>query len=293
MRHKLLISMMLLLSIGSSSAQSSESLLIGPGDLVHVQVFDTPELEEHARITDSGNLPLIMGGSVKVVGLTPTEAAQEIENTLKSKHLMVNPRVLLTVDEYATEKVTVMGEVRAPGIYEIDTPRSVLAVLTRAGGLTEVADRKILIERKGTSEKIAYFVSNQADVAMDTAIKINPGDTVIVPRAGLVFALGDVKSPGGYTMTNNEGQLTALELVARAGGIAHTGAASHARLLRKTQQGYVEMALPLNDLQNGKKPDLALQPNDIIYVPFSYTRNIAINASAIVASTGDAAVYRF
>lgn len=292
MKHKLAIIIMLLI-VASAKAQSSESLLIGPGDLVHVQVFDTPELEEHARVTDAGTLPLIMGGNVKVVGLTPAGAAQEIETTLKSKHLMVNPRVLITVEEYATEKVTVMGEVHVPGAYQIDTPRSVLDVLTRAGGLTELADRKIIIERNGTSEKISYFVSNQADVAMDTAVKIDPGDTIIVPRAGLAFALGDVKNPGGYTMTDNEGQLSVLELVARAGGIAHTGAASHARLLRKTEQGYVEMALPLSDMEKGKKPDFALQQNDIIYVPFSFARNIAINATSIVASTGDAAIYHF
>jgi polysaccharide export outer membrane protein len=276
-----------------AAAQQPESLLIGPGDLLHVQVFDTPELGQDARVTDTGELPLLLGGDVKVGALTPAEAGRSIEKALVDKHILLHPRVAVTVAEYATQKVSVLGEVKTPGAYDINTPRSVLDVLTLAGGLTELADRKILIERKGTGDKVPYFVSNKAGVAMDTAVKVNPGDTLYVAKAGLVYVLGDVGRPGGYTMTNNEAQLTVLELVARAGGTNHSAVPSHARLIHRGAQGYQDEALSLSDMQKGKKPDVALADGDIVYVPFSYMRNAAMNVAGVASSVASAAIYQF
>ena len=274
-------------------SQSPESLLIGPGDVVHVQVFDTPELEERARVSDSGELNLLLGGSVKIAGLNPAAAARAIEDALTQGHILLHPQVHVSVDDYATQKVSILGEVRVPGAYTVSTPRSVLDVLSLAGGLTELANRQIVIKRFGTTEKIPYFVSNQPNVALDTAIKVYPGDTILIPKAAIVYMLGDVRTPGGYAMTDNQGRLSTLELLARAGGTPPTAVPSHARLIRKTSSGFTEMPIPLSDMQKGKRPDIALEPDDIVYVPFSYLRNLAVNASGIVATAGNAAVYRF
>ena len=282
-----------LLFAAGAAAQQPESLLIGPGDLLHVQVFDTPELGQDARVTDAGELPLLLGGNVKVSSLTPAEAARAIEKTLLNGHILLHPRVAVTVAEYATQKVSVLGEVKAPGAYSISTPRSVLDVLTMAGGLTDAADRKILIQRKGTAEKVPYFVSNRAGVALDTAVRVNPGDTLYVAKAGIVYILGDVGRPGGYAMTNNEAQLTVLELTARAGGTNHSAVPSHARLIHRTAQGYQEVPLSLSDMQKGKKPDVALSADDIVYVPFSYMRSLAMSSSGIVSAATSAAIYQF
>lgn len=274
-------------------AQAPESLLIGPGDMLHVQVFDTAELEQHARVTDAGELPLLLGESVKVSALTPAEAARAIEKVLLEGHYLLRPKVLVAVEEYATQKVSVLGEVKTPGAYSIDTPRSVLDVLTLAGGLTELADRKILIERRNSQEKISYFVSNKPDAAFDTAIQIHPGDTLFIPKAGIVFALGDVGRPGGYTMTNNEGKISVLELLARAGGTNHSAVPSHARLIRDEGENVIEIPLPLSAMQKGNRIDMPLHPGDIVYVPFSYMRNIAENAGGIAASAAGAMIYQF
>lgn len=285
--------MLTLLLVPGLAAQTKESLLIGPGDLLHVRVLDTPELDEEARVTDAGEIPLVLGGSVRVGSFTPGQASRAVEDVLLHGHFLVNPRVLVTVEENPTQMVSVLGEVHTPGAYAIQTPRSVLDVLTLAGGLTELGDRKVRIERHGTSEKLTYFVSNAPDAALDTAVKVNPGDTIIVPKAGIVYVLGDVSRPGGYTMTNNEAQLSVLELVARAGGTNHTAVPSRAKLIRRSNSGFVETPLHLSDMQKGKRPDLPLEANDIIYVPFSYMRNFAVQASGIAASAVSAAVYRF
>jgi polysaccharide export outer membrane protein len=274
-------------------SQQNESLLIGPGDMVQVKVFDTPELEQVARVTDSGYIPLIMGGDVKVSSQTPEAAARMVEKVLLDGHFLLHPRVSVTVAEYATQKVSVLGEVKAPGGYAINTPRSVIDVLTLAGGLNDIAGRKVVIERRGTRERVSYFVSNEPDAALDSAITVYPGDSIIVPRAGIVYVLGDVARPGGYTMTNNEAQISALQLIARAGGTNHSAVPSSARLIRKTVGGYTDTVLQLSAMQKGKKADFPLHPDDIIYVPFSYLRNFANQATGIAASVGSAVVYRF
>jgi polysaccharide export outer membrane protein len=292
--HKTTIGIVfLLLVVPVLGAQSSESLRIGPGDLVHIIVFDTPELEQHLRVTDAGELPLLVGGSVKVAGLSSVAAARAVEDALTKRNILINPRVQVIVDDFATQKVSVFGEVRAPGAYTLSTSRSILDVLSLAGGLTDVANRQIVIKRSRSDEKVSYLVSNDPNTAFDTAVTVNPGDTILVPKAHIVYMLGDVRAPGGYTMTNNAAQLSALQLLARAGGTLPTAVPSHARLIRKTGSGFSETPLPLSAMEKGKSADIALQPDDIIYVPFSYLRNFAVEASGIVATAANAAVYRF
>jgi polysaccharide export outer membrane protein len=277
----------------STARGQKETLLIGPGDMLHVQVFDTPELEQHARVTDTGDLPLVIGGNVHVAGVTPAQAAHIVEEALQEGHFLLHPKVAITVEEYATQKVSVVGEVKAPGAYAINTPRSVLDVLTLAGGLTDIADRKVLIERRGTKERIPYFLSNNADAALESAVEVNPGDSVLVPKAGIVYVLGDVVRPGGYAMTNNDGEITVLQLIARAGGTNHSAVPSHAKLIHKKGTAYIDEPLALSAMQKGHRADLPLQADDIIYVPFSYLRSFGMQASGIAGSLGSAAVYKF
>ena len=118
----------------TSTLLAQESLVIGPGDVVHVQVFDTPDLDENARVSDSGELPLVLGGKIKLASLTPGEAARTIEAALIQSHVMYYPRVMVTVTQYATQNVTVFGQVVRPGSYPIDTPRSVVDVLVSPEG---------------------------------------------------------------------------------------------------------------------------------------------------------------
>jgi polysaccharide biosynthesis/export protein len=297
MRLKLKTAVCLLFLVAvATEGQKAESLLIGPGDLLHVQVYNTPALEQHSRVNDAGELPLFLGGNVKVAGLTPEQASQALQRAFVDRNLLLNPRVLVSVEEYATEKVTVIGEVHAPGSYATFTPRSVLQVLSLAGGLTDMADRKVLIERSGSTERIPYFVSNKPDLTPGDGddLAVNPGDTVVVPKAGIVYILGDVKLPGGYTMTNNEAELTVLQLVARAGGTNNTAVPSHAKLIRISGKTYDQIPLPLSAMQKGNHSDLPLRPGDIVYVPFSYLRNFAVTgAASISSSVASAAVYRF
>ena len=160
-----------LMLVGSLLGQE-ESLLIGPGDVIHISFFDTPELEQHVHVTDAGDVTLLLGAKVHVANLTPAQAAASIEEALRNGGFMNHPKASVLVEAYATESVYVLGEVRSPGPHAVGTPQSVLSVLSMSGGLTELADRKVLIERRGTKEKVPYFLSNNADTAVDSEIKI-------------------------------------------------------------------------------------------------------------------------
>lgn len=282
-----------LLLAGAALAATPESLLIGPGDLLHVQVADTPEMDQHPRVTDAGEVPIEGVGNVKVSGLTPATAAIVIHDRLIAAHYMMHPEVMVSVEQYATQSVSVLGEIKAPGAYPIGTPRSILDVLALAGGLDAAADRNILIERRGNpADLVHYNFSNDAGQAISGQVVVNPGDVVIVPKAGIVYVLGDVNHPGGYVMANNESKMTMLQALALAGGLTKTAKQGHARLIRNVNGSYSDRVLSVGDLQEGKVPDIAMQPGDVLYVPFSYGRNIAvIGAGSIAAAATSAAVY--
>jgi polysaccharide export outer membrane protein len=274
-------------------AQAAESLRIGPGDQIHVTVIDSPELDQHPRVTDAGEVPLVGVGAAKVAGLTPGEAATAIHDKLIAAHYLNHPEVAVAVDQYATQTVSILGQVRASGAYPIRTGRPILDVLALAGGLSETADRNIVIERRGEPEHpIRYNVSNDATAAVRNSVVVYPGDTIVVPKAGIVYVLGDVNRPGGIVMDNNASEMTLLQALAMAGGVARTAKQGHAKLLHKDPTGYKETQLSLGDIQNGKQQDMALAAGDVLYVPFSYAKNVAVSGSSgIISSLSSVAIY--
>jgi polysaccharide export outer membrane protein len=287
----LLLSIATVLPAQTSSTQS-ETLLIGPGDALHVQVYDTPEMEQRARVTDAGEIPVNFLGNVKVANVTPGQAASEIERRLIAAGVMLRPQVTVRVDSYATQNVSVMGQVMKPGLYEIDTRRKVIEVLALAGGLTDIADRHITIQRHGDpNQKIEYYYSNVAGTALGDDPLVFPGDTVVIPKAAVVYVLGDVLKPGGYTVNTNNSKMTVLQALSLAGSPNHTAAVGKSKLVRKTPTGVEEIDLAVGAMQKGREPDLALMPDDVVYVPFSFMRNIAVNGQSILASATSAVVY--
>ena len=275
------------------SAQT-ESLTIGPGDLVHVKVLEASELEQSTRVTDSGSLSLILGGNVHVAGLTPSEAAHAIQRVLVAGHYILTPHVSVVTEQTATQNVTILGQVRSPGSYTIGTPRPILDVLALAGGLTDLANRTVTVQRHASKERVTFEVSNSANAALDGSVSVFPGDTVIVSKADVVYVLGDVNRPGGIAIVTNDSKLSVVQAISLAGGTPPNAVPSHSRLIRKGADGnHIEIPLQLSAMEKGKQPDMQLQADDILYVPFSYTRNMAVGAGSLVSATSSAAIYHF
>lgn len=296
LKHRFWWAASMLLLIASCCAQPStpprESLLIGPGDLLHLTVFREPEMEQKVRVQDAGNISLELIGHVHVGGLTPAEAAQIIDHLYKSEGYLNHPQTSVSIDEYATQGVAVIGQVAKPGMQSVSTPLDVLDVISMAGGLTQMADRHILIRRKGNaSTPVPVFLPNNARGTLEAArIMVNPGDTVVVPKAGIIYVLGDVGRPGGYVM-QDDSQLTVLQALALASGVMKTASEQNTRLLHRANGSVTERKLPLKEMEQGKRPDIQLQADDVIYVPFSMVKNVALGATSIVASASSAAVY--
>ena len=290
-RHQLIASCFLLGALGMPSFAQQESLLIGPGDLIQVDVMDTPEMEQQVRVTDDGTVPLAYVGSIHVAGQTPATAANVIERALMEKKVMRTPEVTVRVQEYATQDVSILGQVHTPGTYSITTPQTILKMLALAGGLNEWADRHVTVKRHNSAEQLSYYVSNDSTQALSDVVMVYPGDTVLVSRAPMVYIMGDVNRPGGYAIVTNDARLSVMQAIAMAGSANKTSERSRVRLLRTTAQGQVELPVHLDAIEKGKQPDMFLQPDDILYVPFSWMKNVAMSSSSIGASTAGAAIY--
>jgi polysaccharide export outer membrane protein len=290
-RHLLMRSCFVLGALAMPGFAQQESLLIGPGDMIQMDVMDTPEMEQQVRVTDDGNAPLAYIGSIHVAGQTPAAAAAMIQNALIEKKVMRKPEVTVRLTEMATQDVSVLGQVHTPGTYSITTPQTILKVLSLAGGLTDGADRNVTVKRQKTGQQLKYYVSNNAEQALSDIVMVYPGDTVLVEHAPMVYIMGDVNRPGGYVIATNDARLSVLQAIAMAGSANKTAVQSRVRLIRTTDHGEVELPVHLDAIQKGKQPDILLQPNDVVYVPFSWMKNVAMSSSSIGASTAGAAVY--
>ncbi len=275
----------------SQPPAATESLLIGPGDLLRISVLREPELDQHLRVLDSGEIVLTLAGKVSVQGLIPAQAAARIATQYRDGNFLLHPEVSVFVEEYATQTVTILGQVAHPGSVRLTAPRTLIDVLSLAGGLTPDADRHIVVERGGKDgERIRTFLSNRAEDALNADILVRPGDTILVPKAGIVYVLGDVAHPGGYVM-QNDSKLTVLQAIALAAGASKTASEKRVRLVRNIDGLSHSVDLPLRDMERGRAPDVSLCANDILYVPFSLAKNLSLGIANITAAASSALIY--
>jgi polysaccharide biosynthesis/export protein len=258
---------------------------LGPGDLIEVNVYNVPELTTKARVSNSGDVYLPLIDYVHVEGLTQEEAQTLIEKRLADGGFVRAPHVTIFVDEAASQGVTVMGEVGKPGIYPDAVDHKLYEVISEAGGFLPIASRKIAIIRRGQPEPIRIDLPRNLDDDLSANVDVLPGDMINVPKAPIIYVVGDVGRPSGLLVDN--GSLTVLQALALAGGTNHTAKMSGARIIRKTPSGMTETRIQLKKMLEAKTPDLTLQADDILFVPLSGARVAAAQAigAAISAAT--------
>ena len=266
---------------------------IASGDLLDVAVFDSPELAQQVRVSAEGKVQLALIGEIPVAGLTAQEVADLVARELRSHHFLLHPQVNVLVKESASGGVSVMGEVQHPGIYQVLGARTLLDVISMAGGLTNVADTRITIKRRaGTEENVTVKMKNddpRSSLAND--VQIYPGDLILVPRAGIVYVMGDVNKPGGFVMQDN-GKITLLQALAQAGGASPTAAVNRAVLLRKNDDGYVVTnRLQVGRISRGQEGDVELHANDIVFFPNSRLKSAMKTTQSMAETIGSASIY--
>jgi polysaccharide export outer membrane protein len=272
-------------------ADSSSLLRLSAGDLVEISVYNVPELSTKARVGNSGDVYLPLIDYVHVGGLTIDEAQTLIQKKLEDDGFVRGAHVTVLLDESASQGVTILGEVNRPGIYPAIGERKLYDFISAAGGFSTTAGRKVSIVRESSGDGIITLnlPRNLADDLKDD-IEILPGDTISVPRAPVIYVVGDVGHPSGLLVDN--GSLTVLQALALAGGANHTAKMSGVRIIRKGANGMTETRVPLKKILEAKAPDLTLQADDILFVPLSGVREATsqgLNA-AISAATGLAVV---
>ncbi len=248
--------------------QSAPEPLIGAGDLLDVSVFGAPEYEKQVRVSGSGEISLPMVGAVHVAGLTASQAEALLAKTLADGQLFNDPRVSVFIKEYATQGVSVLGEVQKPGIYPLLGARTLFDAISAAGGTTPKAGKVVTITKRDRPQQPeTVTLAFDANGGMSSNVAVHPGDTVVVTKAGIVYVVGDVRRPSGIVMENSE--LTVLQAIAKAEGTNPTAALANARLIRKSADGQHEIPVDLKKILQSKAPDLQLRPNDILFVPNS------------------------
>jgi polysaccharide export outer membrane protein len=268
-------------------------LKIAPGFLLDVEVYDEPDLSVELRVGDDGNVILPLVGPMHVAGITPTEAQQEIQVSFKSAGILKHPQVTLNIAQYAPTMVTVLGEVKSPGRLQMLAPHSLLDVMSFVGGETSLAGGEIEVRHveAGQATTSSYHYGRNSDGDTISKVTVHDGDTVIVPRAGIVYVLGAVFRPGGYLM-QEDGKIDVMQAISLAGGTILLAKTGTVRIVRRKSDGtFVEFVTSYKDIAGGKITPPQLMAQDIVYVPISKVKTMATSGLSLIYEAAVSTVY--
>ncbi len=259
--------------------------VIGEGDLLKVSILGAPESDQDVRVGADGNIFLNFIGAVPVTGLTIEQAQNTIAKKLIAGGFFRDPQVAVFAKEYATQGISVLGEVQKPGVYPLLGSRSLFDALSLAGGTTARAGKMVSITHRDNPQKpTTVTLSNDAAESVQSNVDVFPGDTVVVSKAGIVYVVGDVHKPAGVPMEN--GSMTVLQAIAMAEGPNPTAAMNKARLIRRVPGAEAkEIPLSLKDMLSSKIPDVHLQAEDILFVPSSAAKTASKRTLDAMIST--------
>ncbi len=261
---------------------------VGLNDLVSIQVYDSPELTRTVRISEDGTLRLpLLNQPIHAAGLYPPELEQEITTALKDQGILVRPIVSVTISEYRSRPIRVVGAVKKPVTFQDTGNIHLLDAITAAEGITDAAGPEILVSTPnpgGGPELVQRFsrrqLVDQADENLN--IRLTGGEEVRVPEAGKVWVIGNVKKPGPIAV-RDPGDMTVLKVVAQAELMPFSATNAYISRTSDNPKGS-QVQVPLTKILERKAPDMSLLPNDILYVPDSKSkRNIS---TAIQVATG-------
>jgi polysaccharide export outer membrane protein len=302
---------------------------LGPNDEVIVRVLDAEEIPElPARLDSRGNLNLPLAGRVAAAGLTVEELQDEL--TVRLGRFLHQPQVTVTLVQVRSQPVSVLGAVNKPGVQQIEGALTLVELLSLAGGLRADAGHTIKITRRAEfgavplagaradpSGRFSVAEVNVKEVIEarrpEDNVVIRPHDVVSVPRAAMVYVIGEVEKSGGFVLEERQ-SVSVLQALSLSGGLTDVAAVEHARILRggpgsgsvggenagsvggentasgggAGSGGRVEIAVDLKAIMAGKSPDVALEREDILFVPRSAKRAAgqALKKAAVGTLTG-------
>ena len=295
--------------VPSSAGQNSPDYRLGAGDVISIHVSGVRQFDQTTPVSNSGRIRVPYVGIMLVAGMTSLQVEREVAKQIKEHELVNEPLVRVQVEQYRSQPTYVVGEVGAPGQFVITGEMYLLDLLSKAGGLLpSAADAGYLYRRNSLQPDVKTRLITQPDPATrkvavpasqtapeqpagpsredvitidfkevregrrpDMNVKLQGGDILYVPRRqrAFVYVIGDVLGPGPYPM-NPRVELTAARVVATAGGPLPSAKMSNGFLMRYNEAG-VRVAIPVDfsAILEGRKPDVPVKPDDIIFIPSS------------------------
>jgi polysaccharide biosynthesis/export protein len=284
----------------SAAPTNVTSYVLGAEDQITVRVFAADDIpDKPVQIDNDGTVTLPMIGQVHAAGLTVEQLQANLITAYKK--YFKDPQVTVQVNDFRSQPVSVAGNVSTPGVVQLRGNRNLMEVIGQAGGLRADAGDSVLITRNLSEGPIPvsgaftdptgkYSVAHinirsiMSGKDPEANIQIMPHDVITVPRARLIYVLGNVGRPGGYVLTENE-TMSLTQAIALAGGWDKMAALSATRILR-SDGGQTREQIPANlkKIMENKAPDLQMQPDDILYVPNSFGK--VIGARGLEAAIG-------
>lgn len=243
---------------GAAGMAMAADAILGPGDVIKVNVYGHPDLSLETRVTESGVITYPLIGEVKVGGMPPAAAEKKIAEMLEKGGYLLKPQVNIAVAQNQSQQVSVLGQVTRPGRYPVDGSRSLTDVLALAGGLAQDAGDKVTLVRtrngKTTKEIIDLHEMVHAG-NMKRDLQLTTSDVVYVDRAPRFYIYGEVQHPGTYKLERN---MTVLQALSVGGGLSPRGTDRGVRLKRRDAEGNLQVIKV--------KHDDMVQVDDIVYV---------------------------
>ncbi len=248
---------------------------IGRQDLLELRVFDVEELDQTVRVGDDGSISMPLLGRLVVAGLTKTELEALIARLLEERYVR-DPQVTVFVKEYESKKVAVSGSVKRPGTFEMLGEKTLLEMISLAGGLDADPGKQIFIFRRaenGSTTRIPVDMNQlvyEADPALN--LPVVPGDIIYIPAIEKVriFVTGAVKNPNLYEVPRDE-PITVLKAITLAGGTTDRAAEKRVQIMRTDSDGErITLAVNLRKVKRGKAEDPILHKDDIVLVPAAF-----------------------
>ena len=253
---------------------------IAPNDLIGISVYDAPELTRTVRVDADGTITLpMLTKPLKAEGLFPRQMESAITTALRDGQILVEPLVKVTVVEYYSRPISVVGAVRKPVTFQALGTVTLLEAVARAEGLTEFAGLEIVVSTADPAEPVRrVMVRDLMEKALPEAnLKLKGGEAIRVPECGRIFVAGNVRKPGAFAVRDTA-EYTVLKAIALAEGLAPYPAKA-AFIYRKDAAGVSqEVTVELQKLMKRQAPDLELQQNDILYIPDNNGKRLGIAA---------------
>jgi polysaccharide export outer membrane protein len=267
----------------STVPEDFSKLTLAPGFLVSLNVLDDTDFGGTFRVDQQGGITVPFLGSIHVAGETVPEARVRIRDKLMEGRFLKDPQVNLAVIEYTPPEVTIIGEVTAPGKYPLLSPRKLVDALALAGGPTLTAADEVQITSASVEHKtVVVHYSRRTNPQAVESVMVQPGDTVQVKRAGIVYVLGAVTRPGGFVM-QEEGTLSVLQAVALAYGTTNLASTNKIYIMHQNADGSVAyVAVNYKKITRGKSADVQLRATDVLFVPTSKIKTIYTNTQQLM-----------